>query len=50
MTYKFVPRNCYHLVCTKCRGFGPRKGGKFYFRNGIKSFVCAKCVAKKEAA
>lgn len=50
MTYHFYPRNCYSLTCTRCRMFGPRKGGKFYFRNGLKSFVCAKCVAKKEAA
>lgn len=44
------PRNCWHLTCCKCRGFGPRAGGKYVLRKGIKSFLCAKCVAKKEAA
>lgn len=40
-----IPRNCWHPVCSRCGKFKPVAGGKRKPR-----FVCAECLAKREAA
>ena len=41
-----LPRNCYHMVCQKCRQFGPRAGGRYIKGKG---FICNKCAQRKAA-